>query len=392
MLGFDSVAGWIFWGSVVLLGYIYIGYPLIAAARARLRPKARIVAAIEPTVSIIVVAHNEGDRIARRIDNLLALDYPADRLEIVVASDGSTDDTVAQARAYRSAGVIVRAFATRRGKAAVLSRAVPTLHGEIVLFADARQRFDRDTLRVLVANFADPTVGGVSGELVLTTRTQGAAVSHGTALYWRCEKFIRSTEGKADSTVGATGAIYAIRRALFEPIPDDTILDDVLVPLRIVRRGYRVLFEPGARAYDDASASARQEFVRKVRTIAGTFQLFARERWLLNPRQNRLWFETISHKAARLILPVLHVLLFASAAALMANPLFAAALLLQIGFYTAALIGYSRRHSRHRAFVFSVPCALCLLYWATIVGFMRFLMKRQQATWERVPASTRLAS
>ena len=174
----------------------------------------------------------------------------------------------------------------------------------------------RDTLRALVENFADPAVGAVSGELVLTTSDRTAAAGRGSAFYWRYEKFIRSTEGRADSTIGATGAIYAIRRELFEPIPDDTILDDVLIPLRIVRKGYRVLFEPRARAYDSASATAQHEFVRKARTIAGTFQLFSRELWLFNPRRNRLWFETMSHKALRLALPVLHATLLVASAAL----------------------------------------------------------------------------
>ncbi len=280
-----SGAEFFFWGSLVLLAYVYFGYPLVAALRARFRPRPRLRAPIEPFVSIVVVAHNEADRIAARIENLLALDYPVDRFEIVVASDGSTDDTVECARRYEFLGVRVRPFATRRGKSAVLNAVVPHLRSDIVLFADARQRFDRGTLRALVENFADPTVGAVSGELVLTTAAGTAAAGQGTAFYWRYEKFIRSAEGRADSTVGATGAIYAIRRELFEPIPDDTILDDVLIPLRIVRKGFRVLFEPGARAYDCASATARQEFVRKARTIAGTFQLFARERWLFNPLQ-----------------------------------------------------------------------------------------------------------
>ena len=141
-------------------------------------------------------------------------------------------------------------------------------------------------------------------------------MGRGTSFYWRYEKFIRLHESRAGSTVGATGAIYAIRRALFEPIPNDTILDDVLIPLRIVRRGYSVQFEPEARAFQAVSATAHQEFVRKLRTIAGTFQLFARERWLLNPLQNPLWFETVSHKGLRLVLPVLHAALFAASVAL----------------------------------------------------------------------------
>jgi poly-beta-1,6-N-acetyl-D-glucosamine synthase len=375
----------VFWLSAALLVYIYAGYPLVAALRGARQPSRRIRADIkpsEPSVSIVVVAHNEAERICRRIENLLALDYPADRFTIVIASDGSTDQTVALARRYNSSRVIVRPFAKRRGKSAVLNSVVPTLRSDIVVFSDARQRFDRGTLRALVANFSDPTVGAVGGELVLVTRNEPAAAGRGAAFYWRYEKFIRSTEARSDSTIGATGAIYAIRRPLFEAIPDDTIIDDVLIPLRIVRQGYRVLFEPAARAYDLASPTARQEFVRKARTIAGTFQLFARERWLLSPRHNRLWFETISHKALRLALPVLHLLLFVSACVLATVwwP-YGWALVGQVAFYLAAWAGYSQR--QRRSFVFTVPCAMCVLIWATVVGFVRFATRRQQVTWER---------
>jgi cellulose synthase/poly-beta-1,6-N-acetylglucosamine synthase-like glycosyltransferase len=196
----------------------------------------------------------------------------------VIASDGSTDDTVAIARRYEDSGVRVCAFEKRRGKSAVLNAVVPTLRGEIVLFADARQQFDCDALRAIVSNFADPCVGAVSGELMLRATAGTTAAGYGTAFYWRYEKFVRSMESRADSTICATGAVYAIRREAFEPIPDDTILDDMLIPLRIVRRGYRVLFEPEARAYDSVAPSARYELTRKMRTNAGLFQLFARER------------------------------------------------------------------------------------------------------------------
>jgi cellulose synthase/poly-beta-1,6-N-acetylglucosamine synthase-like glycosyltransferase len=386
--GLGTGALFVFWGSLLLMAYVYVGYPLVAALRARIWPRPLVCSsiAIEPFVSIVVVAHNEADRIAARIENLLTLDYPTDRFRIVVASDGSTDDTVVCAQRYEHAGVTVRSFSERRGKSAVISSVVPGLSGDIVLFADARQRFERGTLRALVANFADPTVGAVSGVLVLTTAEGTTAAGHGTAFYWRYETFIRASEGRADSTVGATGAIYAIRRRLFEPIPDDTILDDVLIPLRIVKKGFRAVFEPGAQAFDCGSATAHQEFVRKTRTIAGTFQLFTRERWLLNPLSNRLWFETISHKVLRLALPLLHAVLLMATVALAAHWIYSGALAGQVVFYAAALIGYSQRQARRRWFGFSVPCAICLMSWATVIGFTRCLMHSQHVTWERIPS------
>ena len=188
-----------------------------------------------------------------------------------------------RAARYENQGVTVRHFDQRRGKAAVLNDLVSLATGEIVVFADARQRFEPRAIRALTANFADPQVGAVSGELVLQKRRGTSPRGEGAGFYWRYEKFIRANESWAGSTVGATGAIYAIRRELFEAIPQDTILDDVLIPVRISRRGYRVLFEAEARAHDLVSATPREDFIRKARTIAGTFQLFAREPWLLNP-------------------------------------------------------------------------------------------------------------
>lgn len=379
----------LFWTALILLGYLYVGYPIAAWLRARLRPRTYHRAPAEPAVTVVVVAHNEADRIGPRLENLLALDYPRNKLEIVVASDGSTDETVDGARQYKDAGVHVRVFMERRGKAAVLNDVVPAARGEIVVLADARQSFEPGAVRALVATFADPDVGAVSGELMLTGGRASGAAGEGACFYWRYEKFIRRHESLAGSTVGATGAIYAIRRTLFEPIPADTILDDVLIPLRIVRRGYRVLFEQDARAYDGASATAREEFVRKARTIAGTFQLFAREGWLFNPVRNSLWFETMSHKGLRLLAPVLQTVVLATGFGLPDLLLYRSMLVAQLLFYGAALGGYGRRHVRRPLRVLTVPYTVCLMNWATIVGFVRFVTRRQRVTWERVSPAQR---
>jgi len=371
----------IFWLSLALLAYAHVGYPALIAARARLAPRPHRRGG-EPTVSTVIVAYNEAARIGARIENLRALDYPSDRLEIVVASDGSSDGTAERARAWEPDGVTVVAFETRRGKPAVLNDVVPKLRGEIVVMADARQTFDTRALRALVAPFADTAVGAVSGELILTSG--GAThVGEGVGLYWRYEKFIRRHESLADSTVGATGAIYAIRRALFAPVPADTILDDVLIPMTIVGRGYRVLFEATARAYDRPAATAPEEFRRKVRTIAGTFQLFARNRWLLSPRRNRLWLQTVSHKGLRLMSPLLLGALVASNVLLVEAPLYRLALGAQLAFYGAALVGALTRGTRVRIPFMSVPYVFCLLNWATTVAFLRFLAGRQRVTWDK---------
>ena len=400
-----DVAIAVFWMCVGLLMYVYVGYPAAAAVRARLRPRPlacpgerrlhpatipfpdRRTGIAEPVVSIIVVAYNEAPCIATRLDNLLALEYPSEKLEIIVGSDGSTDDTAAIARRYAPLGVRVHAFDRRGGKPAALNVLVPRASGDIVLFADARQRFEPSTLRAIVADFVDPQVGAVSGELMLEAPEGSAPAGQGAAFYWRYEKFIRAAESRVDSTVGATGAIYAIRRSLFTPIPADTLLDDVLIPLRIVRQGYRVVFEPSARAFDRTSATAAQEFARKARTIAGTFQLFSRERWLLDPRCNRLWFAALSHKGLRLGLPVFHV--GALAANVAASGIWPYGWLLgaQIVFYAAAIVGGLQQRRQHRTLLFAVPYTLCLLCWAAVVGFYRFIANRQPVTWERQPVS-----
>jgi biofilm PGA synthesis N-glycosyltransferase PgaC len=373
----------VFWGSVLLLSYVYVGYPALVWAWAAVRGRPARRQSELPPVTVLIVAHDEAARVTARIENLLAQDYPADRLEIVIASDGSTDGTVELGRAWEPAGVSVIAFEARRGKPAVLNDVVPKARGEIVVLADARQRFDVGTVRALVERFGDRRVGAVSGELILTSGPEGTAVSRGVGFYWRYEKFIRRHESRADSTVGATGAVYAIRRDLYEPIPEDTLLDDVLIPLRISRRGYRVLFEPAACAWDRAAATAREEFARKVRTLAGNFQLFARERWLLRPRQNRLWLQTVSHKGLRLLAPFLHVTAFIANVALCGSWFYRSLLVAHAAFYAAALGGYAVRNATRRTPFLSLPYVVCLLNFATVIGFARFIAGRQRVTWDK---------
>lgn len=372
-----------FWSSAAFLAYTYVGYPLLLWIWATLRPKASRQSPFEPSVTVLVVAHNEAGIIQARLANVLAMDYPREKMEIIIASDGSTDDTVARAKAYRDWGVTVVPYPMRRGKAAVLNDLIPRAQGEIVLLADARQRFEPRVLRCLTAHFADSSVGAVSGELILTGCSAGPAVKEGVGFYWKYEKFIRRNESRLDSTVGATGAIYAIRRRLFQAIPDKTVLDDVLIPMKIVRLGYRVLFEPDARAYDPAAATGAVEFARKVRTIAGNFQLFARERWLLHPFANRLWLQTVSHKGFRLLCPLALAVALGSSLLLAARPLYRGMFWMQVAFYAASFGGYLARDSAKRPFFLSVPYTFCLLNWATVVAFFRVIARKQNVTWEK---------
>ncbi|PYQ51575.1 MAG: hypothetical protein DMF78_13045, partial [Acidobacteria bacterium] len=222
-----------------------------------------------------------------------------------------------------------------------------------------------------------------SGELFLASNSGGTAVGEGLGSYWRYEKFIRRSESRMDSTVGATGAIYAIRRDLFEPIPDDTLLDDVLIPLSITRRGYRAVFAPEARAFDRAPATAAEELSRKVRTIGGNFQLFFRNPWVWNPWRNRLWLQTFSHKGLRLLTPALLAAALAANLLLAGSRFYAWTLAGQVAFYGAAVAGYALRNVRGRVRGLTVPYVICLLSWATVVAFLRFASGRQRVTWER---------
>ena len=371
-----------FWGSAGLLLYGYAGYGLLLWICARFWPQRVERRDIRPRVSIVVVAFNEQARIELRIRNLLALDYPRELLEVIIASDGSTDDTVERARAFEQA-VRVIVCPIRRGKPAVLNEVVPTALGDIVVLADVRQSFDRSALAMLVRNFADPAIGAVSGALVLRSAEPAAAASEGAAIYWECEKLIRRCESAVDSNIGVTGAIYALRRELYEPIPDDTILDDVLIPMRITRRGFRVLFDADAKAFDRKMPAGDAELVRKVRTIAGNVQLFARESWLLRPAENRLWLQMISHKALRLIFPVLYLVVLAANVALIDDRFYALALAGQLAFYATALIGYALPAARFRARWLLLPYTVCFLSWATILGVARYAAGHQQVTWQR---------
>ena len=378
----------VFWTALAALAYTFVGYPALAWLLARLAPRPVRRGNLKPPVTVLIAAHNEAAVIAARIENCLALDYPADLLEIVVASDGSTDATVEEARRFQGPGragpsVTVVAYPWRRGKPSVLSDTIPSCRGDIVVLADARQRYEPDAVRRLVENFADPEVGAVSGELCLVNDA-GVAVGEGVGAYWRYEKLIRRSESAFASTVGATGAIYAIRRRLFEPIPADTLLDDVVIPVRIARRGFRVVFDSRARAWDAAAATARQEYTRKVRTIAGVIQLFVREPWLVLPG-HRLWLQAVSHKLLRLAAPFLMMLVLGTS--LMLAPrsaIYATALVAQLAFYGMAAAGaVLRGHAGRIARLLAVPYAFCLLNGTTLVALLRFATGRQPVQWSK---------
>lgn len=321
---------WIFWSASAVIGYTYLGYFAFVWARSRWHPQPTRRAPCFPHISIILVVRNEERWLPAKLDNLTRLSYPSDITEILVVSDGSTDQTdhiLSQFAMSPQRHVLLN---RQRGKASGLNDAIRKASGEIVIFTDARQKLECDSVRLLVENFADESVGCVSGELILGSCESDPA-RRGIASYWQFEKRIREMEAVSGSTVGATGAFYAVRRKLLAELPPETILDDVFIPMEVVRRGYRVLFDSRARARDVRDQGRKREFSRKVRTLTGNYQLLRLAPWLLT-KENPLRFRFISHKLLRLAVPfALLALLLASS--LIPAPIYRAALAAQITFY-----------------------------------------------------------
>jgi cellulose synthase/poly-beta-1,6-N-acetylglucosamine synthase-like glycosyltransferase len=304
-------------------------------------------------------------------------------MQIVIVSDGSTDRTEETARGQASDRVRVLAYEEQKGKARALNVGVGIATGEVIVFADARQSFEPGAIKELVANFADASVGAVSGELMLDCG--GGSVGDGVGLYWKYEKWIRKSESRAGSTIGATGAIYAIRRELWQPLPESTILDDVYTPMRIALGGRRVVFEEKARALDRAVESPGREFARKVRTLTGNYQLCRLMPRLLVPN-SALVFQFYSHKLMRLAAPIFFLLLLAANVMLVASPsgtaglIYHAALAAQSLFYCGGLAGafLLKRNRRARLLNF----AFSLLNSAALVGLFYFVVGKRNV-WAR---------
>ena len=291
-----------FWFCLAVVVYTYFLYPIILVLANRLFGRDRQVGPAPMSVSILMPVHNEEQNLARRLDELTRIIQTTGIAgEIIVLCDGCTDSSAEIARQYAERGVRVLELAPKQGKAAALNAGAAAASHDLLIFADARQRWADDALARLIENFADPTVGAVSGDLVLES---APGVLGGVSVYWRFEKWLRKQESRLGSQVGVTGAISAVRRPLFHPIPPGTLLDDVFWPMHVVLQGYRVVHDERARAFDRLPANPHDEFRRKVRTLAGNFQLLT----LLPasaffPWSNRVWWQWISHKLLRLAVP-----------------------------------------------------------------------------------------
>lgn len=361
------------WCSAILLSYTYVGYPCWLWLRARWGRVSVRTSEIFPQVSILLIARNEAERLSRKLQNLTSLQYPPDCVEIIIVSDGSTDGTVSVARGWARPDIKTVELPSHRGKAAAINAGIARASGGIVVFSDVRQRIEANALCALTANFADPTVGCVTGELMLehvADMQQGS----GIGLYWRIEKLVRRLESETGSVVGATGALYAVRRRLVPAIPDTTLLDDLYIPMHVVREGARVIFEPRACAYDEPSSNPTREFRRKLRTLAGNYQLLVLAPWLLSP-QNPVLFEFVSHKLLRLMAP------FALLAALVATALadgrtYHILFLIQIGFYALAGVAGLLRRPPALARAADAAHAFTLLNTAAVMAFFMFVVRK----------------
>jgi cellulose synthase/poly-beta-1,6-N-acetylglucosamine synthase-like glycosyltransferase len=350
----------------------YAGYPLALWLCARLRPLREAQpppTETFPTMTCVVAAHDEGDALVRKVQNLLDLDYPAP-LDIVIADDGSTDGAPARARALAPDRVRIASNPTQMGKPSALVRAVGAATGDLLLMCDARQVFERGAARALARRFRDETVGAVSGQL----RLDGA---QGPGFYWRYETAIRMSEGRSGNVTGVTGAIYAIRRTLFpKNLPPEIILDDVYVPMSVAAAGRRVAYAEDAIAFD-RELDVGREFTRKVRTLAGNYQLMALMPSLLTPA-HPAFSRFFWHKAARLLCP--WALLAAVASACCAPGALGTALFAgQIGFYAIAGSGYlaGKRGGRLAALAHTFVALNVAAVWALWV----FLRREARVTW-----------
>jgi len=373
------------------VGFTYAGYPFAIWLMARVRrpavqrglpgnPEAY------PLVSAVIAGHNEAARWPAKLATLAALDWPQHKLEVLVIDDGSSDDSaavlaeIARTPAWEGRLRVIKQE-QRSGKPSGLNAGVAAARGDVILFNDARQRLNAGALKALVAPLADAGVGAVGGELVL----EGEG---GAGAYWKYEAWIRKQEGRFDSTLGVSGAIYVLRRELYEPIPADTVLDDMLIPLRAHLGGKRILFEPGAQAFDQ-TADTQREFGRKARTLSGNFQLFARQPRLLVPFLCRVWWQLWCHKVFCLLVPWALLAVLGCNLWLVAHgagPAYRALLFAQGCAYTAAIIGALRERRGARG---GGPAGKLLgLCWtfvslnaAAVVGFFRWLSGGQRITW-----------
>jgi len=373
-----------FWLAFLLVAYTYIGYPSVIVLLSRLRNRSVPVALSEwPAVSIIVPFCNESHRVLPKLATLKALDY-AGEIQIIFVSDGEEGKTAEVVRGCASEGVEPVVLPVRRGKPVALNAAMSVAKHELILFTDARQMIDAQALASLVtamlgaAEKDKQKIGAVSGELVFLDENEDAA---SIGLYWRYEKTIRQAESRYASVPGVTGAMYLIKKMHVRPLAEDALLDDFEMPLTVLRAGERVILDSDAHVFDRAAKDVEKEKARKIRTLTGNFQAFSRNAWLFLPWVNPIWWQFISHKVLRLVVPYCLVILFI-APMFGFSGIYAAFWLGQGAFYLLAL-GNLRGWKGCNKGIASVARLFVELNLAAVLGAYRFLFGAVDARWER---------
>ncbi len=369
----------VFWVSLFLIFHPYATYPMTLGLWRALRPRPVRRAPIEPSVSVLIPAYNEADVIANTLDALLAQDYPTHRLQILVVSDCSDDGTDDIVRAYADRGVELLRQAQRGGKALGLNAAVARAHGDIVIFCDANARFAPGAVRSLAENFADPSIGYVTGQLTLESPGE---VTAGGGAYLRFEEWLRAAETNVASVIGVNGGCDAIRRELYSDIPRELITDFVL-PLRVIAGGHRVVLDENAESRETANAELQSEFSMRVRVALRALQGLVHMRRLLNPlRFPAASFCLVSHKVLRYLAFVFLATALASNVALaLASPFYRVLLALHVACYGLAVCGLLGIGRRRLGIVCVAPAYLLMSYWAFAVASWRFTRGQTMATW-----------
>ncbi len=376
------IAKAVFWASASVLAYSYVLFPAMTFVRARLKPRLHDAGDITPTVSVVIAARNEATHIGTKMENLKALDYPAERLQIIVASDGSTDGTAEIVAQTHERAIVLDLL--RVGKGEALEAGVRRATGEILVFSDANSLLASDAIRELVRPFADPAVGGVAGNQVYQDASRRGTTARGERSYWDFDRALKTAQSRSGNVIGATGALYAIRRDLFRSIPAG-VTDDFFLSLAVIHSGYRLVFAPAAVAYEGVAASNALEYRRKVRIMTRGLRCVAALPDLLDPRKYGFFsVQLLSHKVLMRISGVpLLLLALASMSLAGRSPFYRAALAAQALFYGLGLTGLAlagRPIGQQR--LLSLPAYFCLVQAASVHATWNLLTGHSYDRWE----------
>jgi len=378
----ETAAEIFFWMMVAVVAYTYVGYSLTILALAKFVDNPVRRGPIEPRLTCLITAYNEEKNIRTKLDQILSLDYPSDKLEIIVASDGSTDDTDNIVRQFAGRGVKLIRVEGRVGKTETQNRAVREASGEIIVFSDATTLYESSALRNIVRNYADPGVGAVSGRYEYRNPT-GAPIGLGSIVFWKYENLIKALQTRIRTITGCCGCIYSVRRKLYQPLPAD-IISDLVEPLTVLAKGYRIVFEPEAIAYETTTEKAAEEFGMRVRVVTRGMRGLWYMRALLNPfRSAFVAFQLLSHKVLRWMIPVFLVILFVSNLALLGSHWFwDLAFMLQIAFYGSALVGILAERANVTFKLLTIPLYFVTVNAAAAVAMYRICKGHKAVTWE----------